>query len=67
MSSLKVQEKKVEYFSHINRLRALGLPTIGTLAIQTAKSTPSKDALGKGTLSKVTSKKHSHNTAAAVA
>ena len=32
LSSLKVQKKRVEYFSYINRLRALGLLTIGTPA-----------------------------------
>ena len=31
--SLKVQEKRAEYFSHINRLRALDLLTVGTLAV----------------------------------
>ena len=31
--SLKAQEKRAEYFSYINRLRALGLLTIGTSAI----------------------------------
>ena len=32
LSSLKVQEKRAEYFSRVDRLRALGLPTIGTPA-----------------------------------
>ena len=33
LSSLKVQEKRAEYFSYINRLRALGLLTVDILAI----------------------------------
>ena len=31
--SLKVQEKRAEYFSRVNKLRALGLLTIGTPAV----------------------------------
>ena len=64
--SLKVQEKRVEYFSYINRLKALGLLTIGILAAWTAKSAFSKGTLGKGTLSKVILRKYFYNTAAAV-
>ena len=33
LSSLKVQKKRAEYFSYINRLRALGLLTVNMLVI----------------------------------
>jgi len=64
--SLKAQEKRAEYFSRVNGLRALGLLTIGTPTARAARSTFSKGALGKGTPGKVALRKRSYNAAAIV-
>lgn len=67
LSSLKVQEKRAEYFSRVDGLRALGLPTVGTPAARTAGSAPGEGAAGKGAPGKVAPRKRSRDAAAAVA